>query len=118
MYLIGIDISKYKHNCFIATETGMLVWEFISDSNFIYLEFNPYLTSKYSKFLSLRETKTDKIDARIISNMLGSVDYKTLHTQFYHINELKFLVRERDHIITNRSKVLIKLTNVLDTTFP
>ena len=25
MYLIGIDISKYKHDCFIATETGEVV---------------------------------------------------------------------------------------------
>lgn len=26
MYLIGIDISKYKHDCFIDTEIGEVVY--------------------------------------------------------------------------------------------
>ena len=33
MYHIGIDISKFKHNCFIATEAGVKVKEFIFDNN-------------------------------------------------------------------------------------
>jgi len=160
MYLVGIDISKYKHNCFIATETGVPLNEFVFENNlegfklfhqvlskldqdqdiriglestghygtnlkqfivasgYTYLEFNPYLTHQFSKAMSLRRTKTDKVDAKTISNMLGSVDYKTLHTQFYHINELKQLVRERDDILTNRSKTMVKLTNLLDIIFP
>lgn len=160
MYLVGIDISKYKHNCFIATEAGVTLKEFIFENNlsgfklfheslknldrtqdiriglestghygtnlkqfivasgYTYLEFNPYLTHQFAKAMSLRRTKTDKVDARTISNMLGSVDYKTLHTRFYHINELKQLVRDRDDILMNRSKTLVKLTNVLDIVFP
>ncbi|MBU1141651.1 MAG: IS110 family transposase [Firmicutes bacterium] len=160
MYLVGIDISKYKHNCFIATETGVQLKEFVFENNFegfkmfhkslseldqdqeiriglestghygtnlkqfitasryTYLEFNPYLTHQFSKAMSLRKTKTDKVDAKTISNMLGSVDYKTLHTQFYHNNELKQLVRDRDDILINRSKTLVKLTNLLDILFP
>jgi hypothetical protein len=50
--------------------------------------------------------------------MLGSVDYKTLHTKFYHINELKQLVRYRHVQMVNRSKTLIELTNILDRIFP
>ena len=160
MYLVGIDISKYKHNCFIATESGVQLKEFVFENNlegfkvfhkslseldqdqeirtglestghygtnlkqfitasgYSYLEFNPYLTHQFSKAMSLRRTKTDKVDAKTISNMLGSVDYKTLHTQFYHNNELKQLVRDRDVILTDRSKTLVKLTNLLDITFP
>ena len=160
MYLVGIDISKYKHNCFIATESGVPLKEFVFENNsegfklfhkvlseldqgqeirtgleatghygtnlkqfimasgYTYLEFNPYLTHQFSKAMSLRRIKTDKVDAKTISNMLGSVDYKTLHTQFYHINELKQLVRDRDEILTNRSKTLVKLTNSLDIVFP
>lgn len=160
MYLVGIDISKYKHNCFIATETGVTLKEFVFENNqagfksfhqvlqelkpdseiriglestghygtnlkqfivtsgYTYLEFNPYLTHQFSKARSFRRAKTDKFDAKTISNMLGTVDYKTLHTQFYHINELKQLVRDRDDILTNRSKTLVKLTNLLDLTFP
>lgn len=160
MYLVGIDISKYKHNCFVATDSGVPLKEFVFENNidgfklfhkalselkqdqeiriglestghygtnlkqfivasgYTYLEFNPYLTHQFSKAMSLRRTKTDKVDAKTISNMLGSVDYKTLHTQFYHINDLKQLVRDRDDILTNRSKTLVKLTNLLDIIFP
>lgn len=25
MYLVGIDLSKFKHDCFIATETGEVI---------------------------------------------------------------------------------------------
>lgn len=160
MYLIGIDISKYKHDCFIATEAGIQVKafsfennrlgfdlflevlksldqskeiriglestghygsnlkQFLCASGYTYLEFNPYLTHMFSKALSLRKTKTDKVDAKTISSMLGSVDYKTLHTKFYHINELKQLVRYRHVQMVNRSKTLIELTNILDRIFP
>ena len=160
MYLIGIDISKYKHDCFIATEAGESIKafsfdnnrlgfdsfleilksldssqeiriglestghygsnlkQFITSNSYTYLEFNPYLTHMFSKALSLRKTKTDKVDAKTISSMLGSVDYKTLHTRFYHINELKQLVRYRHVQMTNRSKTLIELTNILDRIFP
>lgn len=160
MYLIGIDISKYKHDCFIATEAGNQIKafsfdnnrlgfdlfletikaldqskeiriglestghygsnlkQFITASGYTYLEFNPYLTHMFSKALSLRKTKTDKVDAKTISSMLGSVDYKTLHTKFYHINELKQLVRYRHSQMVNRSKTLIELTNILDRIFP
>lgn len=160
MYLIGIDISKYKHDCFIATEAGNQIKafsfdnnrlgfdlfletlkaldqskeiriglestghygsnlkQFITTSGYTYLEFNPYLTHMFSKALSLRKTKTDKVDAKTISSMLGSVDYKTLHTKSYHTNELKQLVRYRHVQMVNRSKTLIELTNILDRIFP
>jgi len=160
MYHVGIDISKFKHNCFIATEAGVKVKEFVFDNSksgfielmeslqslgnpmdikigfestghygtnlksylsnlgYTYVELNAYLTHMFSKALSLRKTKTDKVDAKVISSMLGSVDYETLHTKFYHMNDLKELVRQRNVYLNNRSKELIKLTNLLDKTFP
>lgn len=33
MYLIGIDISKFKHDCFIANETGLVIAESFSFDN-------------------------------------------------------------------------------------
>ena len=33
MYFVGIDISKYKHNCFICTETGEVIEENLSFTN-------------------------------------------------------------------------------------
>jgi len=159
MCFIGIDVSKYKHDCFIATEAksikafqfdnnrlgfdlflttlksldqsqeirigleatghyGTNLKQFICASGYTYLEFNPYLTHQFSKAMSLRKTKTDKVDAKTISSMLGPVDYKTLHTSFYHINELKQCVRYRDLKMKLRSKIIVELTNILDRTFP
>ena len=33
MYFVGIDISKYKHDCFITTETGTIITQTLSFSN-------------------------------------------------------------------------------------
>jgi transposase len=33
MYFVGIDISKYKHDCFICTETGIVIEENLSFKN-------------------------------------------------------------------------------------
>ena len=33
MYFVGIDISKYKHDCFICTETGEIIEENLSFTN-------------------------------------------------------------------------------------
>lgn len=33
MYFVGIDISKYKHDCFITTETGTVITQNLSFKN-------------------------------------------------------------------------------------
>jgi transposase len=33
MYFVGIDISKYKHDCFIATEAGEIIWQNLTFQN-------------------------------------------------------------------------------------
>jgi len=160
MFHVGIDISKFKHDCFIATNAGDKIGSFtfkndhegfqtlkneleslgeqiqikigfestghyginlksfLSNLGYTYLEFNPQLTNKFSKATSLRRTKTDKIDAKLIASMLSHFDYKSLHTSFYHENDLKELVRLRDNYLESRSKELVKLTNALDKVFP
>lgn len=50
--------------------------------------------------------------------MLGHFDYKSLHTSFYHENDLEELVRLTDKYLESRSKELVKLTNSLDKVFP
>ncbi len=160
MFHVGIDISKFKHDCFIATNAGDKIGSFtftndhdgfqtlkseleslgkqnqikigfestghyginlksfLSKLGYTYLEFNPQLTNKFSKATSLRKAKTDKIDAKLIASMLGHFDYKSLHTSFYHENDLKELVRLRDKYLESRSKELVNLTNALDKVFP
>lgn len=161
MYVIGLDLSKFKHDCFIDTETGKVIRDsfsfsndssgfslllsvlnsldptqekrigmestghygnnlmrFLSDHNLSFMVFNPYLTEKYRKATSLRKTKTDKIDAKIISKMLLSVDYQTYSSKSYHISSLKSLTRFRFRLIEFRSKLKMRVQNILDLTFP
>jgi transposase len=33
MYFVGIDVSKYKHDCFIATETGEIIYRDLTIKN-------------------------------------------------------------------------------------
>lgn len=44
MYFVGIDISKYKHDCFICTETGEVI-----ESNFSF----PNTSDGFEQLLNL-----------------------------------------------------------------
>ena len=66
---------------------------------------NPLHTNLYRKSLSLRQTKTDRIDARTIAAMLMSdVDLKSYTNTAYHNEELKSLTRYRFEKVQERAK--------------
>jgi transposase len=157
MNYIGIDISKYKHDCFIATETesfqfsfennqagfkellgyfkplvkqemiigleatghyGENLKSFLTLHGYAFMEINPFLVKKFSEAKSLRKLKTDKKDAKLISEYMMSVDYKAYHHQSYHISALKSLTRLRFKLISIRTKHYNMITKVLDVIFP
>ena len=160
MTYIGIDISKYKHDCFICNDTGEVIVEnlsfentkkgfqqfldllksydndnvhigleatghyglnlklFLEKNNYTFMEFNPLLVKEFKKSLSLRRTKTDKVDATIICQKLMSVPYKPNSKLFYHKYSIKSLSRLRESLDKQRSKYMIQLTNILDIVFP
>jgi len=159
MYLVGIDIAKYKHTCFIATETGEVINDsfdfdntssgfdillsalsslkgevrigleatghygmnlklFLVNHKFTFLEFNPYIVSRFIKATTLRKTKTDKADAKFISLYLLSVDYNTYSSKSYQNYSLKSLTRFNESITKQHSRLLLDLTNILDLIFP
>ena len=137
MIYIGIDISKYKHDCFICSDTGEVIVEnlsfennqkgfqqfadllkpydnsnvhigleatghyglnlklFLAENNYTFMEFNPLLVKDFVKSLTLRKTKTDKVDASIICRKLMSVPYKSNSVIFYHNFSIKSLSRLR-----------------------
>ena len=160
MIYIGIDISKYKHDCFICSNTGEVIIEnlsfennkkgfqkfadllkpydnsnvhigmeatghyglnlklFLEKNNYSFMEFNPLLVKEFAKSLTLRKTKTDKVDATIICQKLMSVPYKPNSKLFYHKYSIKSLTRLREILIKQRSKYLVQVTNILDILFP
>lgn len=161
MYFVGIDISKYKHDCFIMSETGDVISNsftitnnqdgfhmlltvlnsldiqeeirigfeatghyalnlklFLEKAHYSFMEFNPVLLAKFNKSQTLRRTKTDAIDCASIARWLMTVDYKPYPVGFYHTYSLKSLTRLRDTLVKQRSFYIVKITNVLDHTFP
>ena len=67
---------------------------FLLDSGLATYVINPLHTNLYRKSLSLRKTKTDRVDARTIAAMLMSdLDLKFYTDTAYHNEELKSLTR-------------------------
>ena len=154
--LVGIDVAKDKHDCFIMNSEGEVLaksftilnnkegFDFLykkiqsvssSDKIKVGLEatghysyniigfllnkdlatfiLNPLHTNLYRKSLSLRKTKTDKIDSKTIAMMLLSdVSLKSYSDISYHNEDLKSLTRYRF------SKVKTSLSRLAQILFP
>ena len=80
---------------------------------------NPLHTNLYRKSLSLRKTKTDRIDARTIATMLMSdVDLKSYTDTSYHNEELKSLTRYRFDKVRERAKLKCSVARLVCILFP
>ena len=65
---------------------------------------NPLQTSLYRKSLTLRKTKTDRVEARTIATMLMSdLDLKSYTDTSYHNEDLKSLSRYRFDVVQERA---------------
>ena len=78
---------------------------FLLDKGLPTYVINPLHTNLYRKSLSLRKTKTDRVDARTIAAMLMSdVDLKSYTDTAYHNEELKSLTRYRFDKVRERAR--------------
>jgi len=91
---------------------------FLEENEYSFMEINPILIARFTKATTLRRTKTDKVDARLIALFLSACDYKPYPLKSYHVRNLKSLCRMRESLVKERSLHLVKITNVLDLTFP
>lgn len=160
--LVGIDVAKDKHDCFIMNSEGEVLakpftifnnkegFDFLyekiqsvssSDNIKVGLEatghysyniigfllnkglatfiLNPLHTNLYRKSLSLRKTKTDKIDSTTIAMMLLSdVSLKSYSDISYHNEDLKSLTRYRFSKVEERAKLKTSLSRLAQILFP
>lgn len=80
---------------------------------------NPLHTNLYRKSLSLRKTKTDRIDAKTIATMLMyDVDLKSYTDTAYHNEELKSLTRYRFNKVQERAKLKQSVSRLVNILFP
>lgn len=163
MILVGIDVAKDKHDCFIMNSDGEAltkVFTFpnnLDGFNFFYEKIssvsnpkdkikvgleatghygynllgfllnkglptfviNPLHTNLFRKSLTLRKTKTDKVDSRTIAMMLMSdVALKPYTDTSYHNEELKSLSRYRFAKVQERAKLKTSVSRLVQILFP
>lgn len=163
MILVGIDIAKDKHDCFICNSDGEVLFNaftipnsmegfnklfekiksvcddfsklkvgleatghysynllgFLLDKGLPTFVINPLHTNLYRKSLTLRKTKTDKVDAHTIAMMLMSdVNLKSYSNTLYHNEELKSLTRYRFDKVSERAKLKQSVARLVNILFP
>ena len=80
---------------------------------------NPLHTNLYRKSMSLRKTKTDRVDAKTIATMLMSnVDLKSYTNTAYHNEELKSLTRYRFVKVRERAQLKQSVSRLVTILFP
>ena len=92
---------------------------FLLDNGLPTYVINPLHTNLYRKSLSLRKTKTDRVDARTIASMLMSdVSLKPYTNIAYHNSELKSLTRYRFDKVSERAALKTSVTRLVNILFP
>ena len=163
MIYVGIDVAKDKHDCFICTSNGEILFNaftipntmegfdnlhqkilsvtddltkvkvgleatghysynllgYLLDKGLPTFVINPLHTNLYRKSLTLRKTKTDKVDAHTIAMMLMSdVNLKSYSNTLYHNEELKSLTRYRFDKVQERAKLKTSIARLVNILFP
>ena len=92
---------------------------FLLDNGLATYVLNPLRTNLYRKSLSLRKTKTDRVDARTIASMLLSdAGLKPYTDTAYHNEELKSLTRYRFDKVKERAKLKSSISRLVCILFP
>ncbi|WP_235942748.1 IS110 family transposase [Anaerococcus faecalis] len=159
MILVGIDVAKDKHDCYICHSNGTVIKDsfsfdnnrvgfdlllsflpdssenvkvgleatghyslklinFLVENGFNPVIFNPLQINLFRKAHTLRKTKTDKIDAKLIALMLFASDAKPHLGLSYYILELKSLTRYRFRLKEQLSKLKISISRIVNIIFP
>ena len=163
MIVVGIDVAKDKHDCFVMNSEGEVLFNpfviqnnregfdslyekicsvandftkvkvgleatghysynilgYLLDKGLPTYVINPLHTNLYRKSLSLRKTKTDKVDAHTIAAMLLSdVNLKSYSNTLYHNEELKSLTRYRFDKVKERAKLKTSVARLVNILFP
>ena len=116
---VANDLSKTKVGLESTGHYSYNLLGFLLDKGLTTYVLNPLHTNLYRKSLSLRKTKTDKVDARTIAHMLMScVDLTPYTRALYHNEELKSLTRYRFDKVSERAKLKSSVSRLVTILFP
>ena len=113
------DITKVKVGLEATGHYSYNLLGYLIDKSLPTYVINPLHTNLYRKSLSLRQTKTDKVDAHTIASMLMSdVNLKSYSDISYHNEELKSLTRYRFDKVKERAKLKSSVSRLVCILFP
>ena len=113
------DVSKIKVGLEATGHYSYNLLGYLIDKGCPTFVINPLHTNLYRKSLSLRKTKTDKVDARTIAMMLMSdVSLKSYSDTSYHNEELKSLSRYRFDKVQQRAQLKQSISRLVTILFP
>ena len=113
------DITKVKVGLEATGHYSYNLLGYLIDKGLPTYVINPLHTNLYRKSLSLRQTKTDKVDARTIASILMSdVNLKSYSDISYHNEELKSLTRYRFDKVKERAKLKSSISRLICILFP
>ena len=113
------DLSKVKVGLEATGHYSYNILGFLLDKGLSTYVINPLHTNLFRKSASLRRTKTDRIDARIIvSMMMSGVVLSSYTATSYHNEELKSLSRYRFDKVRERAKLKQSVSRLVNILFP
>ena len=113
------DVNKVKVGLEATGHYSYNLLGYLIDKGFPTYVINPLHTNLYRKSLSLRQTKTDKVDAHTIASMLMSdVNLKSYSDTSYHNEDLKSLTRYRFDKVQERAALKISVSRLVCILFP
>ena len=116
---VSDDLNKVKVGLEATGHYSYNLLGFLLDKGLTTFVINPLHTNLYRKSLSLRKTKTDKVDSRTIATMMMSdMNLKSYSDTSYHNEELKSLTRYRFDKVKERAKLKSSVSRLVCILFP
>ena len=116
---VSDDLTKVKVGLEATGHYSYNLLGFLLDKGLATFVINPLHTNLYRKSLSLRKTKTDKVDSRTIATMMMSdMNLKSYSDTSYHNEELKSLTRYRFDKVKERAKLKTSVSRLVNILFP
>ena len=113
------DVSNIKVGLEATGHYSYNLLGYLIDKGLPTFVINPLHTNLYRKSLSLRKTKTDKVDSRTIATMMMSdMNLKSYSDTSYHNEELKSLTRYRFDKVKDRAKLKSSISRLVCILFP
>ena len=120
--LLHQSLKQLNQDCLIALEdTGHYAFNllnFLHEHDYQVYTYNPLLIKEFAKSLSLRKTKTDKKDARVIALKLLSDPNREQFKHDKRQEELKILTRHLNRLKKKQTDWKVQYTRCLDIIFP